>query len=141
IESPAGAFVYAYQTNSPDLVATVTGPAHTVTNTWETTRNVLSLKENKVGVTVVSGYDYTVNALSQRTGVEKAGTAFGSARDIAWNYNAKGEIVKADSSVAGHDRAYEYDGIGNRKKSADSLTLPGSDTYTRSEERRVGKER
>lgn len=79
---------------------------------------------------MVSKYEYTVNALSQRSGVTQSGTAFIGAPTWSWGYNARGEVVKADSSVTGFDRAYEYDGLGNRKKSADSLTLPGSDNYT-----------
>jgi len=42
-----------------NLIASVTGPAHSVTNTWEATRDVLDLKENKVGSTVISSYDYS----------------------------------------------------------------------------------
>ncbi len=126
---PSPEFTYGYATNS-SLVASVTGPAHTVTNTWETTRDVLANKENKVDTTVVSSYGYNVNHLGQRTGVDKAGTAFGSTRSIGWGYNSKGEVVKADSSITGLDRAYQYDGIGNRLKSADSLTLPTTNNYT-----------
>jgi RHS repeat-associated protein len=128
--SPAGTFTYGYQTNSMRLLHTVTGPAHTVTNTWEATRDVLTQKGNKVGTTVISAYDYSVNPLGQRTEVAKTGSAFASNRSIAWGYDALGQVTKADSSITGFDRAYEFDGIGNRKKAADSLTLPGSNNYT-----------
>jgi len=58
-------------------------------------------------------------------------TAFASANTETWNYNAKGEVVTANHSTKNtFDRAYEFDGIGNRKKSADSLTLPATDNYT-----------
>ncbi len=70
-----------------------------------------------------------MNAIGQRTNVEQGGTAFSSARGIAWGYDALGQVTSADSSIPAHNRAYEYDAIGNRKKSADSLTLPGSDNY------------
>ena len=44
--------------------------------------------------------------------------------------NAKGEVVTANHSTNdSFDRAFEFDGIGNRKKSADSLTLPAADNY------------
>jgi len=122
-------FHYSYIPNS-NLLHTITSPVHTTTNTWDPTRNVLATKENKVGSTVISSYTYNVNHLGQRTQVSKTGTAFTSARDIAWGYNNKGEVVKADSSVNNFDRAYQYDGIGNRLKSADSLTLPTSNNYT-----------
>ena len=88
------------------------------------------MKENKAGTSVVSRYDYTVNAIGQRTNVAQTGTAFGSVRDIAWGYNAKGEVTKADSTIPGLDRAYAFDMIGNRLKSADSLTLPAANNYT-----------
>jgi RHS repeat-associated protein len=66
----------------------------------------------------------------QRASVDPTGTAFSSPRGFDWGYDALGQAVKSDSPVSGFDRAYEYDGIGNRKKSANSLTLPGSDNYT-----------
>ena len=42
----------------------------------------------------------------------------------------QGEINKVDCNISGLDRAKLDDGIGNRKKSANSLTLPTSDNYT-----------
>ena len=58
-------------------------------------------------------------------------SAFASANTETWNYNAKGEVVAADhSSNNAFDRSFQFDSIGNRKKSADSLTLPASDNYT-----------
>jgi RHS repeat-associated protein len=126
----ASAFSYGYTPGS-SLIASVTSPAHTVSNVYELDRDVLASKVNKkLDTTTVSSYFYTVNSYGQRTGVNKDGTAFASTRTIAWGYNSKGEVVKADSSEAGFDRAYQYDGIGNRLKSADSLTLPSTNNYT-----------
>lgn len=122
-------FTYGYLLES-NLVETLTSPAHTVTNTYETSRNVLDTKKNEVGSTLVSGYDYTVNDLGQRTDLSQTGTAFATARSIAWGYDSLGQATKADSSIPGLDRAYEYDMIGNRLKSADSLTLPANNNYT-----------
>lgn len=48
--SPDQTFTYAYEAHS-HLVKTVTGPAHTVANTWDATRDALLSKENKVGTT------------------------------------------------------------------------------------------
>ncbi|WP_129589686.1 RHS repeat domain-containing protein [Rubritalea profundi] len=124
-------FSYAYLANSGSLLETVTGPAHTVTNTYETNRNVLTNKENKAGVNIRSNFAYTVNDLGQRDDVSRSGTAFTSANTETWNYNAVGETVSADHSTNNaFDRSYLFDGIGNRKKSADSLTLPATDNYT-----------
>jgi YD repeat-containing protein len=122
VTSPAGTSSYAYQANSMGLLHTVTGPAHTVTNIWDATRDYLTKKENKVGTTVISAYDYSVNSLGQRTEVAKTGSAFASNRSIASGYDALGQLIKADSSITGFDRAYEFDGIGNRKKSAENVT-------------------
>ncbi len=71
-----------------------------------------------------------MNATGQRTQVSHTGPAFASARDITWGYDALGQVTKADSTVPGLDRAYQYDLIGNRMKSADSLTLPATNNYT-----------
>ena len=130
VETPSGLFTYGYEASSHGLVETVTGPVHTVTHTWEINRDVLDLKQNKVGIATVSSYDYVVNAIGQRTDVESGGSAFSSARAITWGYDALGQVTSADSSIPAHNRAYEYDAIGNRTKSADTLTLPGSANYT-----------
>ena len=122
-------FSYGYVSNS-NLLQTVTGPVHTATNTWESNHDVLDTKENKVGSTVISNYDYAVNALGQRTGVTTSGSAFPNLPSWAWAYDSLGQVTSADSSVTTSDRAYQYDAIGNRKKSDDSLTLPTSDNYT-----------
>ncbi|MFZ4767525.1 MAG: hypothetical protein ACOYMN_21445 [Roseimicrobium sp.] len=52
---------YAYDPARPHLLATVTGPAHVVTNTWEPDHDVLDTKANQTltGPTI-SAYDYTV---------------------------------------------------------------------------------
>lgn len=122
-------FSYSYTPNSA-LIASVTGPSCTVTNTWATDRDTLLVKENKVNTITISRFEYGVNALGQRTSVATSGTAFTGASNWDWGYNACGELTKADSNVSGFDRAYEYDAIGNRKKSVESLTLPGADNYT-----------
>ncbi len=112
------------------LVETVTCPIHTVTNLWEASRDVLDAKTNKAGAFERSKYDYAVNAIGQRTGVTTSGTAFPGVPSWLWGYDHLGQVVSADSSVSTSDRAYEYDAIGNRKKSANSLTLPGTDNYS-----------
>ena len=126
-------FTYNYLDDSGSLLESVVGPAHTVTNQYESTRNVLDVKSNETNgsnVTLVSAFDYTVNAIGQRDDVSRSGSAFASANTESWNYNAKGEVVTADHSANNaFDRSYEFDGMGNRLKSADSLTLPEADNY------------
>ena len=96
------------------MIDAVNGPVHTVDNVWEPDRDVLDFKENKVGTTTVSKYDYGVNELGQRVTVAQSGTAFASARGIGWGYDALGQVTSADSTENTHDRAYQYDAIGNR---------------------------
>ena len=122
-------FSYSY-TPSSNLLASTTGPIHTVTNLYEPNRDVLDLKQNKVGTTVISNYDYAVNAIGQRTGVATSGTAYPALPSWAWSYDALGQVIAADSTVATSDRSYQYDTIGNRQKTANSLTLPAAHNYT-----------
>jgi RHS repeat-associated protein len=126
---PNQAFIYQYLPNS-DLIEKVTGPIHTVTNSWEPNRDVLDFKQNKVGTTIISSYDYAVNAIGQRTGVATSGTAYPAVPSWFWSYDALGQVTSADSSIATSDRAYQYDAIGNRQKTANSLTLPVANNYT-----------
>jgi RHS repeat-associated protein len=123
-------FSYGYQPGS-QLVQTITGPVHTVTNTWDTARNALLTKENKVGTTVVSEYGYTVNALGQRTALAASGSAFGGVpASIGWGYNARGEVVSANHSDTPQSRFYEFDPIGNRKKSRTGTATDSGGTLT-----------
>ena len=126
-------FNYTYKTGSSRLIHGVTGPAHTITNTWEDHRDVLKLKENKVGETTISSYNYIVNSLGQRTSVATDVTASTTtAPHWLWQYNSRGELEQAnDTSAANLDRAYQYDSIGNREKTVNGLLgdLPSSPNY------------
>ena len=116
------------------LVKTVTGPAHLVTNQWETDRNVLLQKSNALaaGSSPISSYLYSVNDLGQRDDVTTSGSAFATSNAglTAWKYNDRGEVVSADHPQSGSDRSYDYDAIGNRLAASESLTLPPSANYT-----------
>ncbi len=126
--SPANTSTYQYLPNS-DLIEKVTGPAHDVINSYEPNRDVLDTKTNKLASTIISIYDYVVDSIGQRTGVNTSGTAFPALPSWIWGYDSLGQVTSADSSVNTSDRAYLYDTIGNRKKSANSLTLPTNDNY------------
>ncbi len=116
-------FTYGYTTNSADLIATVTNPVLTVSNTWLTDRDALDVKENMVGATSISKYDYAVNAVNQRDGVATSGSAFASASSVAWGYDALGQVVAADDASGNdNDFGFEYDRMGNRKKSSRGTT-------------------
>ncbi len=125
---PNQAFTYQYLPNS-DLIEKVTGSIHSVTNSYEPNRDVLDLKQNRVGTTTISSYDYAVNAIGQRTGVATSGTAYPAVPSWLWSYDALGQVTAADSSVATSDRSYQYDAIGNRQKTANSLILPVANNY------------
>jgi RHS repeat-associated protein len=126
---PNQLFNYSYLPSS-DLLSAVSGPIHTVTNTYEPDRDLLDIKQNKVGTSIISSYDYAVNAIGQRTGVATSGTAFPAVPSWAWSYDSLGQVIRADSNVNTRDRAYQYDAIGNRQKTANSLTLPVANNYS-----------
>lgn len=115
-------FTYGYEPLSYSLIGTVTGPVHTVTNTWEDTRDVLHIKANTDSALTgnFSTYTYGVNDIGQRESVDASGSAFGStdAGDWSWNYNSRGELVsgrnKPLSSSSSVSRFFEFDAIGNR---------------------------
>ena len=129
-------FTYGYSVpNSFGLIRTVTGPAHIVTNEWEDHRNVLDSKTNRSFDNLsISKYDYEVNSIGQRTSVSRSGSAMSNTDGLAWDYNNRGELVEEDfgnnDSNDPRDRVYQYDAIGNRKKSNDgTLVLPTADNY------------
>ena len=118
---PNQTFTYQYLPKS-DLIEKVTGLIHTFINSREPTRNVLDTKTNKLAITVISKYDYAVNAIGQRTGVATSGTAYPALPSWLWGYDALGQVTSADSSVATSDRAYQYDAVGNRIEARDGAT-------------------
>jgi hypothetical protein len=92
------------------------------------------LKENKNGsAAMISKYDYSVNALTQRTGVATSGSAFTTAASVgttAWAYDALGQVVSADAPATAKDFGYSYDFVGNRQRSSKNGTDPSTATGT-----------
>ena len=114
-------FTYGRVPNS-NLIATVTGPVHTVNNTCEINRDVLTNKQNRVTTgananAIVRQYDYNVNAIGQRISRTQSGTAFdgigyapgtqppssmtgapdsGTSTDIL-NYNPHAEVINCSN--------------------------------------------
>jgi hypothetical protein len=72
--------------------------------------------------------NYIVNTLGQRTKRTTSDAATSVVTD--WTYDALGQVETEDQPGTTTDRAFQYDHIGNRKKSANSLTLPATDNYT-----------
>lgn len=138
-------FIYGYENNSNLLkttqsftnynFSTNSGTAiHQVTRNYEGNRNVLASIINKNSSTNLDIYAtaYSVNEIGQRDAVTRSGsgTATPASASAAYTYNERGELATANEATDTLDRAYEYDGIGNREKSANSLILPGSKNYT-----------
>ena len=128
-------FSYARLANS-DLINTVTGPAHSVTNTYESNRDVLLSKQNAtLSNSIVSQFDYSVNPIGQRTSRTQTGAAFTVSSTDNFNYNSRGEVINSTNNInPALDRAYAYDPIGNRLTAtegteAKSYTANGLNQY------------
>jgi RHS repeat-associated protein len=67
-----------------------------------------------------------VNDIGQRTDITRSGSATPGSASASYIYNNRGELTSADEATNARDRAYQYDGIGNREKTvAGSLDLTG----------------
>lgn len=120
VTDPDGSFTYGYLANS-NLRAGIIGPVHTVAYSYESHRDVVTSIENKVGVTTVSRYDYTVNSLGERIQRQQSGTAFVSTSTDVFTYNAKGEVMAStNATFPDYNRAFAYDDIGNRTSHTDT---------------------
>ena len=108
------------------------GPEVDVTLEYAANRNILLGRVNSFDGGTLSGFAYSVNDIGQRTGLTTSGVAFATPLSTAWGYNERGELVQANDTTNAYDRAYEYDGIGNRKKTVNGLLadLPGSDNHS-----------
>ena len=125
-------FSYGYVTNSnSDLIASVTSGTRTVTNQWETSRDILDFKENKDDSTLISKYDYLVNKIGQRTSVTASGSAFTTAPNWNWGYNPRGELTSSlHVNTAASSRYYAFDAIGNRSEHRDGTHTSSGGTPT-----------
>ena len=94
VTSGTDTFSYQYLPNAPQLLEKVTSPVGTATNIYEANRNILDAKLNKLtDNSIVSSFDYSVNALGQRTNVTRSGSAFPTADPISWGYDALGQLT------------------------------------------------
>ncbi|MEO0511174.1 MAG: RHS repeat-associated core domain-containing protein [Verrucomicrobiota bacterium] len=113
-------FTYGYLADTVNLLASVTGPVHTATYSYEPGRNAMTGIENKETVgtaTVVSNYSYTYNALGQRADREQSGTAFTATTKDTFTYDYLGQVTASsnDTESSGfYDQSFTYDEIGNR---------------------------
>jgi RHS repeat-associated protein len=110
----------------PDVMPyTLVGPKHSVTLTYEATRNALVTTENKVDTSTISAYSYSVNSLGQRGTVVTTGIAFDNVdRGWVWGYDSLGQLTNAanNTSDTSLNRAYAFDTIGNRTSATEGAT-------------------
>ena len=120
VADASSSFAYGYVDHSQNLLQSITGPVHTVTNTFEANRDALLTKANRRNsdASDISSIGYTVNAIGQRTHATRTGAATNS---TDWGYDSLGQVVQADDSENTSDRAYQYDTIGNRQKTVNGL--------------------
>jgi RHS repeat-associated protein len=158
-------YVYSYTPSSALISGYAMGPFFGVNRNYEPQRDVLSSIEGKWGGTAVTRYDYTVNALGQRTTAKQSGSAYAdystgsySATYNVYNYSARGELettarYRGDTpttSPAAADELparrfeYRYDSLGNRKTSGatgttsdDSYTVNALNQYTAKDNKKV----
>ena len=109
------AFTCSYLANS-NLVSSITYPNGIMaTNTYEASRELITLTENKFGVIIVSKYNYTHDATGRRTTMGKNGTAFAQSDSIAYGYNSRSEVTSAAATnETAYNYGYSFDNIGNR---------------------------
>ncbi|MGB0242224.1 MAG: RHS repeat domain-containing protein, partial [Verrucomicrobiales bacterium] len=98
---------------------------------YETNRDHLDVRTNELITfnTVISSFDYTVDSIGRRSGVAQSGSAVTvPGQTITWGYNDRDEVISADHSADNaQDRAYDFDGIGNRLTATDDT---GVTSYT-----------
>ena len=138
-------FTYGY--NSGGLVSSVSvsDAPFAVTREYEPNRDLLTSMESKWGGGVKTRYEYTYNALGQRTTAKQSGEAyadFGSSTFHRYAYNSRGEVTEAvdylgeDVSnagapgLSGRHHAYSYDKAGNRLTSSRTGFGGTVDNYT-----------
>lgn len=145
-------YVYTYATSSSLVQGYGTGQ-FSVFRGYEPLRNVLTVIDSQWNSVSRTRYDYTTNALGQRTTAKQSGTAFDdynvsgyTATFNAYNYNSRGELETAKrypgdpattaqtpaNKLPGGQFEYRFDSIGNRKTSGSTGTA-SDDSYTSNE--------
>ena len=133
VSSPAGEYSYSYVEQS-HLLASVTGPVHTVTNSYESGRDAMTSKTNAAASGTVSRFGAKYDALGRRVETSRSGSAFAQNFVSDYQYDLLGQLTKDErfaGEVPGDPAAkleaqsfgFLYDGIGNRlsaQKGSDS---------------------
>jgi RHS repeat-associated protein len=99
---------------------TLDGPKVDTTLAYETSRNALAFRRNDLTGGTLSKFAYGLNDLGQRVALTPTGSAFATTTPFSWGYNGRGELTTATrSGNTPFERAYSYDGIGNRLTATD----------------------
>ena len=102
------------------LPFTLDGPLVDTTLAYETSRDALAFRRNDLSGGTLSKFAYGLNALGQRVGLTPTGSAFSTTTPLVWGYNLSGELTAATRTGSpAFERAYSYDGIGNRLSATD----------------------
>ncbi|NBB77844.1 MAG: hypothetical protein GVY36_00095 [Verrucomicrobia bacterium] len=127
-------FTYAYENNA-NLLASLTGPVHSVGYDYEGDRNLMTNVDNKVSGISMSVYSYQYNELGQRGArtqtidLDLDGTADSNSTE-SFEYDKLGQIDYVLNDVYNdpkYEPNYSYDKIGNR--SGDTVDLNGTTNY------------
>jgi RHS repeat-associated protein len=135
VSSPAGNYAYTYLPQS-HLLASVTGPVHSVVNSYESARDVMTAKTNQAASGIVSRLGARYDALGRRIEITRSGSAFTQGFVSQYDFDVLGQLTK-DERFAGEvpgdpaakleeeSFAFLFDGIGNRltaQKGTDTTT-------------------
>ncbi len=118
-------FTYGYVPQS-SLLASVTGPVHSVGYEYETGRNAMTAVSNKaIGGLELSRYGYAYDSLGRRSARTESGSALAQEQQSVFGYDSLGQVTASDDFL-GLDLAapgtaqdatsfsYDFDAIGNR---------------------------
>ena len=125
-------FTYDYKTNS-NLLASMEGPVHAVSYSYEPNRDLMSSIDNKAGNLTgssISKYTYQHDALNRRTDRTQSGSAIATTNTDTFSYNPRSEVIGSENditSAAVWNPSYTYDPIGNRLTSTGFFEEAGKD--------------
>ncbi|MEM6820322.1 MAG: RHS repeat-associated core domain-containing protein [Verrucomicrobiota bacterium] len=123
VTSSAGSFDYFYDASDGELLERTVGPIHAVSLAYEENRDLITVQTNTISFDqgLVSGYSYTYDSSGRREAVTVSGSSFienGYSLDLT--YNDRDELVSTiHSDDPTYNRAYLFDGIGNRVTSVE----------------------
>ena len=123
-------FGYSYLPGSNQLQTLTTPNGMTLTQTYESTRDLLTGMAYHRGSTLVAQRTYTYDILGRPTARNTARQ--GSVVNDTFAHNSRIELI--DAQVNGKDYEYAYDNIGNRTAAVeDSSGVASRTTYTANE--------